>query len=368
MSSGLRAVVGVGLDVHTVETPKTVEVVHVGPAHRRRHGLEDIADRDAQLPGLLPVEVDLDLRVRRVEGGEDGSELGPLASPLQEGARVLPEVLHGHGPAAVLEEEIEAGGGPEPRDGGDVEGEGDRLWEAGELRLQVRHDPRHVERGSMPLLPGLEADEDRSEVGLIGAGDGAVAPDGLVRLDALGLRQHQLDPGEDIAGPLGGSGRGELHVDPEEALVLLRDEAGGQRAREEAGPDHHQPDDHEGERRAAHQQACPRQIAASGPLERPVEQAEEQAQRSPRRAAGGPEQHRGECGREREGREGGEQHRDGDGQCELLEDAPGEPSEEGHRDEHGGQDEGDPDHRARHFLHGLGRRRARRPGRARCGA
>ena len=97
--------------------------------------------------------------------------------------------------------------------------------------------PRDVQLGAVPLVPRLEADEDRAEVRLVGAGDDAVAADRLVGLDALGLAEDLLDLREHRARALERRGRRQRDVDAEDALVLLGDEAGGQRAAEEAGAD-----------------------------------------------------------------------------------------------------------------------------------
>ena len=92
----------------------------------------------------------------------------------------------------------------------------------------------------MPLLPRLESDEDAPEVRLVGAGDGAVPADRLVRVDAFDLGEDRLDLAQHGARPLErGRGR-ELHVDAEQPLIFVGDEAGRQRATEEADAD----DDH----------------------------------------------------------------------------------------------------------------------------
>src|SRR3989441_9722298 len=89
-------------------------------------------------------------------------------------------------------------------------------------------------------------------------------------------------------------------------------------------------------------------------VEHAVEAAEEDAERAPR-GAGGLEEHGGERGRQRERAERREQHRDRDGEGELLVHLPGEAAEERDGDEHGGEDERDPDDRRRHFFHRLPR-------------
>ena len=80
----LATVVGIGLDVDAEQASEAVEVVDVGAAEHGRHRLEDFVDRHADQPRLLAVEVDLDLRVARIERGEQVADLGSLARGLHE--------------------------------------------------------------------------------------------------------------------------------------------------------------------------------------------------------------------------------------------------------------------------------------------
>ncbi len=252
---GLSAVVGLGLDVDAVEPPEAVEVVHVGAAHRRRHGLEDLVHGHAERARLFPVELDLHLGIRGIERGEEGGELGPLASRRQEGARLGAELVHAQGAAPILKKEVEARRSAEAGDGGNVEGKGDRFRDLRELALQGGHEALHVQRLALPLFPRLEAHEDGPEVRLIGVGDDAVAADRLVRLDALQLREDLFDLAQHGARPLERGGRRQLHVDAEDALVLLGDEAGRQGPPEQADSDHHDPHEQDREYRAPHEQS-----------------------------------------------------------------------------------------------------------------
>ena len=65
---------------------------------------------------------------------------GRLRAAVQELPAQLAELLDAQAAAAVLEQEVEAGGGAEARDGRDVEREDDRLGDARDLRLQRGHD------------------------------------------------------------------------------------------------------------------------------------------------------------------------------------------------------------------------------------
>ena len=211
-----------------------------------------------------------------------------------------------------------------------------------------------MQRLLVALLPRLEADEDAAEVRLVGAGDGAIPADRLIRIDGLDLRQDLLDLAQHRAGPLERGRRWELDGHPEQTLILVGDEAGWYPAPEEADSDHHDPDEQDRHHRAPDEQAGHADVTRRRGVEHAVEAAEEDAERAPR-GAGGLEEHGGERGRQRERAERREEHRDRDGEGELLVHLPGEAAEERDGDEHGGEDERDPDDRRRHFFHRLPR-------------
>ena len=268
--------------------------------------------------------------------------------------------------AAVLQQEVEARGRAEPGQRRDVEREDDRLRDRRELRSQPAHDAVDVQRLGLALLPRLQAHEDRAVVRLVGAGHRAVAADGLEGVEPVGLGQDVLDLLQHEAGALErGPGR-KLDVDAEDALVLVRDEAGRQHAREQAGPDRHRGDDPDRQQRPAHEQARHAHVALGGDVEHLVEAAEEGPQRAAHRLRR-LEQHGAQRRRERQRVEGRQQHRDGDRQRELLVHAADQPAEEGDRDEHGREDERDADDRRRDLLHRLDRRLLRSSSRARGG-
>ncbi len=83
----------VGLHVDPVESSEAVEVVDVGPSHDGRHRLEDLIHRNTQRARLLAIQVHLDLRVVRVEGGEEVPQFGPLPSCREELPCLLAEFL-----------------------------------------------------------------------------------------------------------------------------------------------------------------------------------------------------------------------------------------------------------------------------------
>ena len=185
--------------------------------------------------------------------------------------------------AAVLQQEVEARGRAEPGQGRDVEGEDDGFGDRRELRPQPAHDAVDVQRRGLAILPGLHAHEDRAVVRLEGAGHRPVAADGLVRVESVGLGQDVLDLLQHEAGALQRRPGGKLDVDAEDALVLVRDEAGGQHACEQAGPDRHRDDDADRQQRAAHEQARHAHVALGADVEGLVEALEEAAQRAAHR-------------------------------------------------------------------------------------
>ena len=192
---GLAPEVRLRLHVHAKEAAEPVEVVHVAAAQAGGERLEGLVDGDAELARLLAVELHLDLGIARIERGEEVADLRPLARRLLELAAQLAETVDAQAAAPVLEEEVEAGGGAEARDGGDVEREDDRLGDGGDLGGDAAHEPAHVHRVAVAFRPGLQPDEDRPEVGLVGAGDDAEAADRLVGLHTLGLAPGSPRPG-----------------------------------------------------------------------------------------------------------------------------------------------------------------------------
>ena len=298
------------------------------------------------------------MRIVRIERGEQVAQLRPLTG----GGEILPrlgsELLDGQGAAPVLEQELEARRGPESGDGRDVERKDDRLGDGGELLLQPGHDPPHVQRRPVALLPGLEADEDGAEVRLVGVCDEAEAADRREGIHARGRGNDLLDPREHRAGSLQRGPWWQLHVDAEKSLVLLGDEAGRQLAADQAGAQDDHAHQHDRQHGAPHQDARHADVATGDPVEHPVEPAEEGAERTAHRL-GRLQQHRREGRGQRQRAEGREQHRDRDGERELLVHAAGEARHEGDRDEHRGQDQRDPDHGRGDLLHRLPGRRHR---------
>ncbi len=158
----------------------------------------------------------------------------------------------------------------------------------------------------------------------------------------------------DLGRPLEGRGVGELDVQDQIPLVFVGNEARGELTSKGGGQEREAPEDHEADDGLADQPPREVHVAAGGPREPPVEDAEEAAQR-PCRLVARPQEQRREGRRQRQGVERGDHHRDRDGHGELLVEASLDAAHEADRDEHGGQDEGDAHHRRRDLRHGLQR-------------
>ena len=92
---------------------------------------------------------------------------------------------------------------------------------------QPGHDGRVAQLGTLPLVERLEDDEHRAEVGAVGLQQERHAGDGDGVRHARRLAGDLLDLGHGVLGALQRRRVGQLDVDDEPALVLLRDEAGG---------------------------------------------------------------------------------------------------------------------------------------------
>ena len=176
-----------------------------------------------------------------------------------------------------------------------------------------------------------------------------------------------FDRGHDVPGASHRGGVGQLHVQEQIALVLLRDKARGHVDEGEVGQQQQAAVDRQGEQAHAQQAADHADIGFRADPEYPVEQPEEPAQEQvhepgERIAAGAVrlEQQGRQRRAERERVEGREQRGDGDGDGELAEELPGDAADERAGHEHGAEHQGDGDDRAGHFVHGLAGGLARR--------
>ncbi len=205
-----------------------------------------------------------------------------------------------------------------------------------------------------PLVPGLEGHEEEGGVRGRCAGQQAESVDGRDVSNPRSRRQELLDLVGDLDRALEGRGVGELHVEQQEALVLLGDEPGGQPAADQAGEEREARQDREGHRGLADQAARPVHVSVGGSGEDAVEGPEEATQRAAGLVAG-PEQQRRQGRRERKSVERGDGHGDGDGDGELLVQAALDAAHQADGDEHRGEHQGDPDDGPRDLGHRLER-------------
>ena len=106
---------------------------------------------------------------------------GRLPRRVHELRGCVAELLHAERAAAVLQQEIETRRGAKAGDRRNVERKDDRLRNLANCCCKLRHDAAHMQRPDVAFFPRLHPDEDRAEVRLVGAGDDAVAADGLRR-------------------------------------------------------------------------------------------------------------------------------------------------------------------------------------------
>ena len=101
---------------------------------------------------------------------------------------------------------------------------------------------------------------------------------------------------------------------------------------------------------------APIDVSARGAPKNAVEPAEESRQRTVVHLLSWLQEQRGERGTEREGVEGGENHRDGNRQRKLLVEPPRDAGNEYRRNKHRRKNQRDGDHRPGDFLHRFNRR------------
>jgi hypothetical protein len=181
------------------------------------------------------------------------------------------------------------------------------------------------------FLEGLEHGEDRPGVRLAGAGEHRPTdePHGVGETWRL---EHTLGrPPDHSLRALERGGVGELRIDDQIALVLLRDETGRHPSEAHIGQADEPEIDEEHERGHAQQAADQSLVECCGLTERSVEAAEEPSQKpvehAPEPVPAGPmrlQQERAERGAQCERVEGRDHRRDCDGEGELAVKLPGD--------------------------------------------
>ena len=188
------------------------------------HGVEDVGNMHAQHLGLVAVEVDEELLACRAKRRVDAHQFRALPRLLEErldGLLRHPRIAR----APILDVELEAAGGAQPRNRGRIDGECEAFLKAVELRVQALQHGERQERGVVALLKGLHrGKEDGRIVGEL-AVDQAVAIHGGDVLHRRICRNYLLDLLGEPADDIEARGVGCLHDDEEVALVLVGDEA-----------------------------------------------------------------------------------------------------------------------------------------------
>ncbi len=205
--------------------------------------------------------------------------------------------------------------------------------------------------GFLALGPILERDEEEGAVGIRHLAQQAIADDGAHVLDARRRLDQFFGLAGDLRGALQRRGIGKLDSGKEITLVFIGQEAGGYDFAEEA--DAHGDGRQEDETNEASADGDPADtdVTAGHPGKHPVEAVVELLQRAAALHLR-LEQHGAKRRAQRQRVERRDDHRDGDGDRELLVELAGDAGNEGGRHENRSQDHGDCDHRTGDLFHG----------------
>ncbi len=360
----LGAVFAFRLGAHLEDASEAVEVVGVRRTQVDLQGVEEILERHVQLLCLDAIDFGVEQRRGGAEGREDAGYVRVGARRLH--VRVGRRLQRGRAArGAILHQQLETAGGAEPlhrrrRDDEDV-----GLGDDAEPLLQSGEQLRRG-RAVQALFERLGADEDRAGVRAGGTRRAGEAGERHRVVHPRSLEDHLAGSPYDGVGALERSAVRELDGDDQVPLVLRGDEA-GRNAHEAVRGERQQRDvDGDADQGAASEPADRRCVDGAHALEAAIEEPEEAAEEAipdAREPVGLRfvrfEQQGAEGGAESERVEGREHRRDGDGERELSIELAGDAADEGGRDEHRRQAEGDGDDRARDLVHRLARRIAR---------
>ncbi len=353
---GLHAAAIVGLHDHALHAPAIRKVVDVGRSEIGRDGVVDVLEGDTQRRRLLAVDDELDLLRRRQPFDIDVLQHRALGSGREQ------EVLGAHqlrvaALRPVLQAEAESARVPEVVDRRRLQRRDARVGDAREGLVGVGHDRLGGIVGPA-LGPVLERHERLRRV-LALAEEAEPGEEGHV-VDALALSQELLDVLDRVERAVERRFRRRLHVDGDEALVVDRQEAGGQSHESPAErADQHQIDQHQpsgARERPAHEAA----VAGLGLLHAPVEPAERPAPDVVMAGRDWLEQGRAQRGRQRQRHQRGEGDGRDHGDRELAVDDADRAREERHRHEHRDQHQRNAYDCAGDLSHRLARGFARR--------
>ncbi len=358
---GRLAEAGLRLGLHPVRLAIAVEIVDVERRQRRLQRLEQLRQRDAERLHLLAVHLHEQLRGvdadRRIHTAQLGQRVG-VGGELSRQAGEPRHVVH----PPVLEIQLETRGRTEADDLGEVEREAARLLQLEEIPVDGAEHRGELLPRSGPLVPRLQHDEHDRRVRLVRILDKVEADERDDVVDRRLLQEKPFDLLHDGFGALPRGIVGELDEHAEVPLVLARNEAARDGPHEDQQQDHRHPEG--GEERAG-----PVDHATSGAkvalghraepaieaTEEPVEGSRHDAAR--RRARRSLRYRTQQDGAQRRGQgerdDARQDHRNRDGDGELLVHESRDASQERDRDEHGAQHQDDGDQRPTHLAHRL---------------
>src|SRR5262249_46183781 len=204
-----------------------VEVVDVVGAEVDLQRVEDVADLDAEDHALGAIDFKEEPRSTGAQAvAQPGQTFGAIAPVGDDVADALE--LRQSDVTAVLDDQSVSTRGAQAIDGGTAEG-GD--GGAGELLgaalAQLLGDLIGAHTGTMPLLERLEDHIHRTEIGRVGAEDQRLPADAHGAVHPGDIAGDLVDAGHEPFRAIDGGSIGELHVEDQIPLVLLRNEAGG---------------------------------------------------------------------------------------------------------------------------------------------
>ena len=276
--AGVAAEPLIGLDVHLPGPAELVEVVDVVRAQVDLERVEELADRHAQGHALGPV--DLEVQPGRVRPGavEQALEARRLVAPLDDLVADPLQVVQAE-IAAILDDELEAAGRAQAVDRRRSERRDDRPAHLALTALrELRGDRVGRQLGAAPVRKLLEHDVHRAEVRRVGVQEQRLARDADRVLDPRRLAGQRFDAGHDPLRPLHRGRVGQLHVEEQIPLVLLRDEARGRAVELPVGQHQQAAVEHEHDRADPQHAADDPAVDRGHPVEEPVEAPEEPAQ------------------------------------------------------------------------------------------
>ena len=344
---GASSVLAVRLDVDLPLAAEPIEVVHERAAHERLHGSVDVGQIHALSKDARAVHVDVDLRDVGQKRGVQARQFGAPPRRRHEPVRIVREELDVSA-RAVLQHERDASGRADAGDRWGWKRERHALDERGEVAIQTRLN----RVGRRPLSPGLEGDEEEAVVGCLHLAEQVESDHARVALHSGRVLHDLFDLARRRVGALQGRGVGQLQRDERVALILLREKRRGHATRDEERACRDEREEQQHDRRSPDQQAGDPDVTLGRCREDPIEASESTTDQSPSFLAG-PQQLGGEGRAQCECVERREDHRQSDGQGELLKQPPADAWNERGRYEHRRQDQRDRDHGRRHLVHGF---------------